>query len=317
LDSGQGGSEFLRADRTALDRVKPWSTNNAYVSAIQGGNEWVERVLRGGVMMDYLGKNPGDIDGAVQAAYKSQFNYDNLSDFERYGVKRIIPFYTFFSRNLAFQLEVASRNPHKFVQIKRVIDAIESGSPEEDTPSYFEDGGFVRLPFSEGGNRLYYNSRDLPPLQAVAFLDDPKGEVMNSTEGVLRLPFETHSNVQSFKGLPLSQYEEEAPGAWQAVPGLMPALGQVGMAKRAKDGTWVMTGEQQHVVGTFMPLLSRTQRLAPSQQRYQDRELATWASFVAGTGLRANTPQERESDRRRKENEKRSDKYYTYDPNRR
>jgi hypothetical protein len=318
LDTGQTGTEILKGANTGVaQRVNPFSAENAWVASIRAGNEQVEHALRGGVMYDWLEKNPGDIDGAVQAMYKSQFNYDDLSDFERYGVKRVIPFYTFFAKNLRFQLEIAATRPHKFVQMKRVIDNVELASDEEATPSYFEDGGFVRLPFSTGDDRLYYNSRDLPPLAAAAFVQDPVGETINSTEGLLRLPLETKFNQQAFKNLPLGQYEEEAPKAWQVVPGLMPALDQVGLAKRSKDGTWIMTGEQQYVVGTFLPILSRSQRLAPSQQRYQDRELATWASFAAGVGLRANTPQERKADRKRQQNEKRQERYYAYDPNRR
>jgi hypothetical protein len=46
----------------------------------------------------------------------------------------------------------------------------------------------------------------------------------------------------------------------------------------------------------FMPLLGRARRLAPSEQKYQDRMNTSWISFLTGFSMRTNTTSDQRSE---------------------
>ena len=49
-----------------------------------------------------------------------------------------------------------------------------------------------------------------------------------------------------------------------------------------------------HAMGTMLVPFSDMRRLYPSEEKYQERLLSTWMSFLFGLGLRTNTKWEQE-----------------------
>ena len=49
-----------------------------------------------------------------------------------------------------------------------------------------------------------------------------------------------------------------------------------------------------HTMAQLLPTFSDMRRLFPSEERYQQRTLSTWMSFMFGIGLRTNTLDEQQ-----------------------
>jgi hypothetical protein len=81
---------------------------------------------------------------------------------------------------------------------------------------------------------------------------------------------------------------------YAAIPGLMWGLKGLGMAEKNSQGTWLMRDYDLHSMASMAPTLSDIRRLAPTEERYQQRTLSTWMSFMFGLGLRTNTKEEQQ-----------------------
>ena len=87
----------------------------------------------------------------------------------------------------------------------------------------------------------------------------------------------------------------------------MPALQRLGLSTKNASGDWVMKDYQLHSLGQYLPMYTDLRRLFPSEERYTERTLSTWISFVFGIGLRTNTREEQQRTRRSQEFERRAD----------
>lgn len=290
MSGGQTGFEVrkaLRGERT-WNPLKPEFRG---YQAIGDKNQSVENFVRGAHGFDRLLKG-GTIDDAIDTVFKYHFNYSNLSDFEQRYVKRISPFWTWTSRNLPLQLELLISKPRVFKRYLDVQRNIELLSSEQDiVPGYFAGLGAIRLPFGGDGNRPYLTP-DLPFLSAARITDEvtnPKALLQDQVSGFIpnvKLPIELWAGKQFFKDIPFNPHLREAPRSWGF---LMPALAGVGLARKHKDGGWMIRDNTAYTIENLLPILGRMRRLLPSDERHQQRGLTTWLSFALGTGVRTNT----------------------------
>jgi hypothetical protein len=96
--------------------------------------------------LDLIFKNASDITGEIF------FNYQNVSSFEQKVMKRIFPYWTFFSRNAPFWLEKAGENPEALSQLGNVIKS--TGAPlTEQERTKLPDYMLKTLPRSVGGGK--------------------------------------------------------------------------------------------------------------------------------------------------------------------
>ena len=72
--------------------------------------------------------------GAADVVHRSLFDYDDLTNFERYVLRRIFPFYTWSSKNATeLQPWLLQNNPLAYSGMTKAIDALDRGfSTEED-----------------------------------------------------------------------------------------------------------------------------------------------------------------------------------------
>jgi hypothetical protein len=89
------------------------------------------------------------------------------------------------------------------------------------------------------------------------------------------------------------------PKSYQAM-GLGKALEAVGLAERSKNGELTTNASYLYALEQYMPLFGRARRLAPSEDRYNERWGTTAVSFAFGVGLRTNTPTEQRGEIRRR-----------------
>tara|TARA_R100000687_G_scaffold79057_1_gene72986 strand:- start:405 stop:725 length:321 start_codon:yes stop_codon:yes gene_type:complete len=78
------------------------------------------------------------------------------------------------------------------------------------------------------------------------------------------------------------------------IPLLMPALEASSLAHEREDGEWLMRDYNLHAMASYLPTFADMRRLFPSEERYQQRTLSTWMSFLFGIGLRTNTKEEQQ-----------------------
>jgi hypothetical protein len=253
----------------------------------------VEGFLRGSLAYDAL-KKGGTPEEAIGLVDQFHFNYDDLTRFEKNVVKRVIPFYVWTRRNLPLQLEMMVKRPSVYSKYNAARRNLSLGVPIEGVvPGYYEENFASVTPFSEGGSQVFWMP-DLP-FRDVQRVNSPE-DFLSQVTPLLKTPVELFAGKQFFKGLPITGKEVEVPSTWAPI---LPAMAAVGWAKK-KGGNWVMADNDAYVVEQFLPMLGRGRRLAPSEKKYQERQITQWVNFVTGIGARTNTPSEQKSERFRR-----------------
>lgn len=285
---------ILEVERRAAGatNLRPWSTDNKGVQFFRRGQERVESLVRGSLAFSTL-RGGGDINDAIGQVVKYHFDYDDLSSFERSVLRRVVPFYTWTRKNFPLMLEQIAQNPTRFTRFYQLKNEIEQESPEEQfVPSYFAENLAVRLPLSIGGDQAYM----LPDLPFTALNDvtDPS-LAFSQVSPFVKTPIEYAFGKQFFKGIPLQDEYAPVPRPMTMIPGLMPLLDSAGVARRGPNG-WSMKKKDMYVAEQMMPVYGRARRLFPSEPQYNERVMASWASFALGAGLRVNTPTDRRNE---------------------
>ena len=201
-------------------------------------------------------------------------------------------------------------NPRRYNRLLMIKRNLEYGTEEEGVvPDYFMKPFGIRLPFSIGGSQVY-TVPDLPFQDLLRFdptqegFGDAVGHIISSGSPIFKTPIEYWAGKQMFKGIPYSGRLQQVPEPWGRIPGLMHALSTVGWAEKNARGEWKMLDSRIAMLDNAMPFLGRFRRLAPTEDRYQERISQTFASTFGGLSLRINTPYEQNAVRIREEMEK-------------
>lgn len=323
--SGWGQTSEEVASDMAGKRVK-WlniaSSESAYPRAIRWASSESEAFMRGGHALAVLHRG-GSFDDALARVQKFHFNYRDISEADRFVKNVAMPFWTFWSRNLALQLSVFAKRPSKinrsFVNFKRNVQ--ESSDPDEGlaVPEYLtgEMAG-VLTPFgSASGRGRLYVTPDLPSARFPAQMDnlfsgDFLTELGSNLGPTLKVPLELATNRQMFGNRPFrnsltswsseGEVPREAP-VWGQVPGVSQALGLLPGAERVGDRL-LMQDNVESAITNFNPVLGRAARLFPSSERSEETFRQYWLNFL-GSPVRWNDPgsQSGELARRRREAE--------------
>ena len=280
--------------------------------ASKAAGDSVEGFLRGAHALDVLKRRGGTVDDALHQVAKFQFDYDDLSQFERNVMKRIAPFYTWQSRNLPLQAEMLAENPKK---LKRLLDVQRNAQlgTEDDpvVPEYLRGEFGVRTDITSGdlakiGNKLVpfadpfdetqtgriYATPDIPTAQAGEMFGKGGRGAMGSVSPLIKTPLELMAGKQFFNNAPLTDKLAPLPESWKPV---LPALRGAGMIVDAKDGTPLISQKNAYIVEQANPLAGRSRRLAPSEDRFESRLLSSWLSF-SGVPVQTNTPEAQASE---------------------
>jgi len=288
---GQSAQEATRTVFKGETKTVPvFGSQNSYSRWVRGKNEQVEDLLRGSHAYSVLRKG-GSTQDAIDSVARWHFNYRDISEFDK-GVKRVIPFWVFTSRNIPLQLQVLASKPHLVNRylgnMQRELEQASSG-PEGVTPSYFQELGAIHLPFQVPGldnqGAQDYLLPDLPIIRLnedLQRVEDPT-QFLSDVIPELRVPLELRAGKQYFSDLPINPNYEAAPAYAQA-PGLKQLLEAVGAVKQGASGP-EMTGRTNYAIEQLLPFLSRAGRVNPAGQKGEEGLL----SALTGVSLRANT----------------------------
>lgn len=255
------------------------------------GNREMERVLRGAAAMD-AAINTKSVDRIYDIVYKAHFDYNDINAAERIAAVRAMPFYIYFRKALPAMIEGLFTNPKAFARVAQFKSAVESVTPPEDlVPTWMRERMSIRLPFALGGGQNYLMP-DLP-VHTLTMLTNPR-EVLGAVNPLIKMPLELRYNSKVYFG-DSSPFQGlvQAPW-WMTKTGLHRVLEAAGFAKRSTDGKLLVDDKVLYAMEQTMPLLGRARRLAPTEERYQDRMATTYLNFLFGASMRTNT----ESDQR-------------------
>jgi hypothetical protein len=155
------------------------------------------------ILMRYGLVNPQDLVRRIH------FDPTDLSVVEKNFLKRVIPFYTFTKKNLAFQIRNLADNPRLYKQVATLFDGVWKAN---DIDPYTELEDFKReqfwLPvFREESGKYYALKLNLPLGDLNEFLNNPLQRATSSFTPMIRAPFELAANTQIFSGLPIQEFQ--------------------------------------------------------------------------------------------------------------
>lgn len=288
---GQAASEFHVGAFGGLS-ANPLSSNFAPIRAIRKGNEAVEEVVRGGHAYDVL-KRGGSDNLAVDTIEKWHFNYSDITDFDR-KMKRVMPFWAFFSNNVALQAQtfpqILPKLNRTYFNLQRNL---ESGTTEDTSvPSYFKDSMPIRLPGGGGpGTNVKYLMPDLPALQVVKDLSgaiNSKGLslVAQTTPPLKILNDAVLGDKNSYTGKPFQDKYDTTPFP---LPGFLPGVDEGG-----NSGKSVWTDRTAYTYENLLPTMSQADRFGDGKNRAD-----SLLSFM-GIGVRTNNDKTRKGEELRR-----------------
>ena len=305
---GRRGTDLLREmganikPANKLQRLNLFSKDFAGVYAGQRVGESIEETMRGVLALDTL-LSGGTLDSAVRRVNKFHFNYssDALTPFEQ-GLRRFMPFYTWSRYNLPLQIEMLGRQPQAYSRIAELRAEIESTSePDQLIPAYFAKlGPAIRLPFTASGGGRLYLTPDLPmrDLGRIPTAGNPFSAVVNEVASmvtpVVKAPLEIRMGKQFFNDIPLRDDRAvPLPEPFVRMPALVPAMRLLwgNRIQEGPDGKVYTSERNAYLITQYMPVLGVVRRLTSSEEKYQERRLASIMSYL-GLGMRTNTLEE-------------------------
>jgi very-short-patch-repair endonuclease len=255
----------------------------------------VENMLRGALAWDTL-KKGGNIDDALHKVWKYQFNYDDLSTFERSYARRVIPFYTWMRKIVPLMAESAFTHPRAFARFGQLKANLEYGLGDTFHQGWYDESLFVHygkldLPFGISLEDAYFFPE--LPYNQLAEMSHTRS-LLGNINPFLRSPFEAYvMKERLFDRTPIGDGLETVSDAWTAVPGLMNLLELVGVAEKNLDGEWLMRENLQHVIADASPIIGRMRRAAPPPgkdgENWRDKRQAWFIGQLLGVSVQDNT----------------------------
>lgn len=148
-------------------------------------------------------------DSPEQAVRMILFEYDDLSVVEQDVIKKIVPFYTFTKKNLAFQIQNLGKNTKKYSQTIKAFDSLWGtlDLDAEERDMYKIENFWIPIPGIKDDGTYYAIKSSLPLGDVGEFLETPLQRAVSATAPVVRAPFEMAMNKQAFSGMSISDYK--------------------------------------------------------------------------------------------------------------
>ena len=169
-------------------------------------------------------KNGETLEYAGDLVKKLQFDYSDLSDFEK-KIKTIMPFYTWMRNNIPLQIERFLDDPRLYMLLmKRVPDAAKEASGMSDEewdnmPDWVKGTFPIALgkDSDTGRYRLFDTTLPYQDLASLGGVQDMFSEVVSLLHPMIKTPVELFLNKNLYTGAALESYEGAT--AEQAIQG--------------------------------------------------------------------------------------------------
>jgi hypothetical protein len=291
--SGAGGrykEAGIAEAGSALSKVGKRLIENPATRFSQRVGARVEGPVRLGMAFDTV-RNGGSVQDAVARITRVHFDYSQASRFDE-QMKRIVPFWTFMSRNLPLQVQQMWTRPARYAQYNSLVRNMQ-GEDAEGMPQYIKDrGGFmlpspVNVPFFGNINAIDPDLAHLRLEEDIARYGDVfknPGQILSDANPWITAPIEiaTRKNLYTGAEIGKDEFEHVSNPLEMAMAA---ALAPFGAVKRSPDtGAW---GIDQAWVGglqSTVPLVDRATRLTGSGPTGSDRMGETMLRFLGIPG---------------------------------
>lgn len=176
-------------------------------------NEAIDKRFRLALLM-YAKENPDiyrkvGIESPAAFVRYVLFDPEDLSAVERNTLRKIIPFYTFAKKNLAFQLKNFTDNPVRYRRLQKAISSLWDieGIDVKDIESYKRENFWIPIPGLSKDGKYVALKTNLPLGDLAEFADSPLRRVVSSLSPAIRAPFELTANRQMFTNLPIQEFK--------------------------------------------------------------------------------------------------------------
>ena len=269
-----------------LPGLKGKVANNPITRGSRKAGASIETSARYAMALDTI-KKGGTFDEAVSRIRRFHFDYENIGQYDQ-AIKKIIPFWMFASRNVPMQVQTMWLKPRWYSIYDNFRRNMALGN-DAVVPSYIEQEGGFKI--GEG----MYLSPDLPQMRLFETfnqLEDPKRALAQASP-IFRVPAELAAGKQFYNDVPFRPDDQRTPveGWEQLLKPIYAATGQLN-----SEG---VTDKGQYAVKSLLPTIGQAQRLAPTQDKYKERQLASMASYL-GIPLRQVGPEAMAAEQRRR-----------------
>ncbi len=153
-----------------------------------------------------------NVNSAGEAVRKMLFDPSDLTDFERNVMKRLIPFYTFTKKNLAYHIQNLGQNGQRYHRLIKGIEGLDNMATDgnyENMADYLKNNLYIPIP-GLGENGEYKMLRaSLPFGNLLDFADDPLNNLVSMATPALKAPVELATNKQAFNGQDIEKFAGE------------------------------------------------------------------------------------------------------------
>jgi hypothetical protein len=229
-------------------------SNNRVVAKSRKVGTSVEGFVRMGMALDTI-RAGGSVNEAVARITRVHFNYSQVSSLDD-KVRKVIPFWTFMSRNIPLQVQQMWTKPRAY-QIYNSFVRNFAGQPNGDVvPDYYGDQGAFRSPVGSG-----YIVPDLPFTKIRQDMQDivSPTKLLASSNPLIKGPAEFISGKNFFTGAPNDSRMKELTGPMSA---LAPLFNMLGEGATGADGQNMATARSQQLLRALTPLLNTGERLS-------------------------------------------------------
>ena len=239
-------------------------------------------------------KQTGSMEQALRETQNVFVNYQRITPFEQKIMRKIIPFWSWMSRNTVNQLKFVFAQPGRYSKVAKLAVAIGGGIdnkvPDELQPTYFKDLWMWQLPITlPNGTPLFFNPnypfQDLNRLpidfrHPKEAMDTFVKNALSSMSPYLKFPIEVVGGYDIFRGRPLERY----PGYKAPVPGIFQYVAKewlnafpdtaekLGLATE-KNGMVTMNPRAARAIENFLPFVNNYARMlaqTPNKENYDN-----------------------------------------------
>ena len=261
--SGGGEGQFGAAE-LKIGQSKLINNKITRFSHKVGGK--VEGMARMGMALDTV-LGGGTMEEAAARITRIHFDYSQVSKFDA-KMKRMIPFWTFLSRNVPLQVQQMFMRPKMYQAYRHLADNMGRG----------EEGDMIPLSWSENGafqlTKGLFLQPDLAHLGVIADIGklttDPQ-RLLADANPIFKIPFETLiAKRKLFSDSTFKEGGVESVGGSGLAP-FAPLLRALGLTDMAGDGTEVMNEKLAYAIRGMNPLLNQSQRILGDDPYYKDK----------------------------------------------
>ena len=318
--SGTGG-QFFEAGVGEMANVRGRIKEGIFANRLTRGSQrfgqdWVEGPQRLALAL-HSTRNGGTTVDALQAITRIHFDYSQVSSFDEQA-KRIIPFWTFTSRNIPLQFTQMWMRPKMYLRYQSLVRNFQNteGLPEF-TPEYMVNAGAFNtglttpgwLPGADEGVPILAQP-DLPHLRlqedimrmTAPLRGENMGQALSDVNPIFTAPFEYMLGEDFYTG---QQYDVDDVSQTTKLGAPLAAVASIfGAGRRGANGEWYIDDKAMNLLNTLLPPLERQSRLVPGlltsggDQGKNQRLAESYARFWLGAPVRTLSEKQQQSEQR-------------------